>query len=131
MVISLLIILAIVLGSKVVYKDNFAILTGTITGNGTDSPSDTINYPEGFSKDNCVVLTANMQRTPQQSKSYGSVYDGSSSISGSIPLRVSLSSDNILIEYRIINLREGGVTITTTPASVSHTYTIVLMKIGD
>lgn len=131
MVILLLIILVIVLGSKVIYKDNFAILTGTITGDGTESSSDTTNYPEGFSKDNCVVLTANMQRSAKNSKSYGTTFDSASYVAGSLPLRVSLSSDNILIEFRNINLREEGVTIPTTPTSVSYTYTIVLMKIGD
>lgn len=55
MAILLLIILVIVIGSKVVYKDNFAILNGTINvskGTGTVD----INYPAGFTNTNCTVI---------------------------------------------------------------------------
>lgn len=39
-----------------IYKDNFAVLSGTITvskGSGTVD----ISYPEGFTNTNCTVLT--------------------------------------------------------------------------
>lgn len=130
-VISLLIILAIVLGSKVVYKDNFAILTGTITGDGTESPSKTINYPEGFTKSNCVVLSSNLQRSSTTSKAYGSVYDSSSYVAGAIPTKIALTDSNISLEIRNILLSNNSVNISELSSSVSYTYTIVLMKIGD
>lgn len=57
MVILLLIILLIVLGSKVIYKDNFAVITGTISltnGSGIGY----LNYPDGYNYNNCIVISA-------------------------------------------------------------------------
>lgn len=52
----LLIILLIVVGSKVIYKDNFAILTGNIPlTNGSGQVN--VNYPDGFDSSNCVVVS--------------------------------------------------------------------------
>ena len=107
---------------------NVAVLQGTITGDGTESPSKTINYPSGFTKSNCVVLTVNFQRTSDNSRSYGTVFDSASYVAGALTARVSLGSNNILVEFRNINLTDGNVTIATTSSSVTYTYTIMLMK---
>ncbi len=132
MAILLLIILVIVIGSKVVYKDNFAILTGTITGDGTESPSSHIAFPEGFNRDNCVILTANLQRTANDNKGYGAIYDSASYVTGSIPLKIVMDNADILLEIRNVLLGDGNkVTIPEMSTSVSYNYTIVLMKIGD
>ena len=56
MAILLLIILLIVVGSKVVYKDNFAIVTGKISllnGSGIGY----LNYPNGYNYSNCIVIS--------------------------------------------------------------------------
>lgn len=56
MVRLLLIILLIVLGSKVVYKDNFAVISGNIQlTNGAGSV--TLEYPTGFTRENCVPIS--------------------------------------------------------------------------
>ena len=124
--------LVIVIGSKVVYKDNFAILKGTITGDGTESPSSQITFPKGFNRDNCVVLSANLQRTANDNKGYGAIYDSASYVTGSIPLKVVMNSTDILLEIRNVLLGdENEVTIPEISTSVSFDYTIVLMKIGD
>ena len=131
MAILLLIILVIVIGSKVFYKDNFAILTGTITGDETESPSKKIDYPAGFTKNNCVILTSNLQRSSTTSKGYGSVYDSSSYVAGAIPSKVTLGDSDISLEIRNILLSDNSVTISKLSTAVTYTYTIVLMKIGD
>lgn len=132
MAILLLIILLIVIGSKVVYKDNFAILTGTITGDGTESPSVNIDFPNGFNRDNCVILTANLQRTANNNKGYGAIYDSASYVTGSIPLKVIANDSKILLEIRNVLLGDGNkVSIPEMSTAVEYNYTIVLMKIGD
>ena len=128
----MLIILLIVIGSKAIYKDNFAILTGTITGDGTDSPSMHMNYPEKFNRDNCVVLSVNLQRKENGNKGYGAVYDSSSYVTGSIPSKVVLGETDVSIEIRNVLLsEESGVHTPDFSADVNYEYTIVLMKIGD
>lgn len=132
MAILLLIILVIAIGSKVVYKDNFAVLTGSITGDGTQSPSVEISYPDGFNRDNCVILTANLQRTANSNKGYGAVYDSASYVTGSIPLKVVVDDSGILLEIRNILLGDGDkVTIPEMSTTVEYNYTIILMKTGD
>lgn len=43
-------------GSKVIYKDNFAVLTGNISlTNGSGQVN--VNYPSGFDSSNCVVVS--------------------------------------------------------------------------
>ncbi len=131
MAILLLIILLIVVGSEVVYKDNFAIITGTITGDGTTNPSKTINYPIGFNRDNCIVLTVNFKRPTTIFKGYGSVFDSSSYVAGSIPAKVSLGETDIGINIRNINVADdGSIMVPNISASVSYEYTIILMKIN-
>lgn len=56
-VILLLIILIIVIGKAYVNEEKFAVLTGNITL--TDGAGNVdINYPSGYNKDNCVVISA-------------------------------------------------------------------------
>ena len=56
MAILLLIILVIVIGAKVVYKDEFAVLTGSIQMNAqTETGSTSVNFPTGYTRDNCIV----------------------------------------------------------------------------
>lgn len=106
---------------------NVTVLTGTITGDGTESPSKSINYPAGFTRDNCVILTINIQRST--SKGYGTVFESSNMTSGTIPVRVILGASNILLEIRNINISNGSYPTTSAiSSSVSFNYTIMLMK---
>ena len=107
---------------------NIAVLKGTITGDGTESPSKSISYPVGFTRDNCVVLTTNIQRST--SKGYGTVFESSNMTSGTIPVRVTLGASNILLEIRNINISNGSIPSTTAiSSSTSFSYTIILMKV--
>lgn len=109
---------------------NVAVLKGTITGDGTESPSKNLSYPTGFTRDNCVVLTVNLQRTNNNNKGYGTVFDSSSYVAGAIPAKVVLDSDGILLEIRNINIGNGTYPTTSNMStSVSFSYTIMLMKI--
>lgn len=93
-----------------VVKGDFAVVTGSITmndGSGTTN----INYPTGFNKDNCVVISAGIAIT--------SVYDyyvGTSSIS----IGVRLAADNIKVTTTKI--------ISSGPSSTKDVK-VVLMKI--
>lgn len=114
------------------YKDNFAILKGKIVGDGTDSPSVRMNYPEKFNRDNCMVLSVNLQRKENSNKGYGTVYDSASYVTGAIPSKVVLGENEISIEIRNVLLsEESGVYIPDFSADVNYEYTIVLMKTGD
>lgn len=109
---------------------NVAVLKGTITGDGTESPSKNISYPAGFTRDNCVILTVNLQRTNNNNKGYGTVFDSSSYVAGAIPAKVVLDSNGILFEIRNINIGNGTYPTTSNMStSVSFLYTIMLMKI--
>ena len=109
---------------------NVAVLKGTITGDGTESPSKNISYPAGFTRDNCVVLTVNLQRTNNDNKGYGTVFDSSSYVAGAIPAKVVLDSNGILLEIRSILISSGSSPNSSAiSSSVSFNYTIMLMKI--
>lgn len=109
---------------------NVAVLTGTITGDGTESSSKTINYPSGFTRDNCVVLTVNLQRSGNANKGYGAIFDSSSYVTGTVPAKVVMNASNISLEIRNINIGNGSYPTTSAiSSSVSFNYTIMLMKI--
>lgn len=114
MVILLLIILLIVVGSKVVYKDNFAVITGTISlTNGTGNTS--VNYPKGFTRTNCVAISIGMDIVGTDIFSYFST-----SISNSI-YEARFGPDNILINTKSVD----GL-----GSSNTKRFKLVLMKIN-
>ena len=116
---------------KDINKNDFAVITGNIAGNGTESPSKTINYPNGFNKDNCVILTVNLKRSSVNVKGYGLIFDSSSYMTGALPAKVVLEETNIMLEIRNINIaQDGSIMVPNIPTSVSFEYTIVLMKIS-
>ena len=63
MAILLLTILVILIGAKAIYKDRFAVLTGTVVTkpSGTSSTEQLgttdLDLPDGFTTDNCVVVS--------------------------------------------------------------------------
>lgn len=60
MVILLLITLIIVIGKAYVNENKFGVVTGNVTlENGAGLAR--VDYPEGFTKDNCVVISAGCQ----------------------------------------------------------------------
>ena len=127
MAILLLIILVIVIGSKVVYKDNFAILTGNLV-----EGSATITYPKGYNKDNCVVLSVSFDNDNLANRqwAYSFVMDSSSYVGGAIPYKLKLEKDNISLETKNIQIIDGQYPYAS-KSTVDFSYKIVLMKIGD
>lgn len=129
MVILLLIILLIVVGSKVIYKDNFAVISGDITVIASDNPGtsfketrlENIEYPEGFNKSNCALVSFSSNRNTNSNKYYTCDSNiGNNSVSfvtGNLPRYVNLSDKITLCFYNW-----GGSNL------IIH-YELVLMKI--
>lgn len=132
MAILKVIILQIQNGSKVVYEDNFAIITGSITlkANTSQNLSNNIemqtqldiNFPDTFNKDNCICIAFGMKKTEDKNYSYGIGQSSSSnSIVGSLYKNVILGgTDNTKITIQIWQM---GTSIQ------KYIYKIVLMKI--
>ena len=135
MAILLLIILVIAIGSKVVYKDNFAILTGTIPANtGADSYSiKEINYPSGYTKDNCVVVASQFNNSNTNNiYSSGTIMSVGSYTIGGVPATISLREDDIQIRISNSYIVPGEPSaVYVQQIKVPFAYKIVLMKIGD
>ena len=126
MAMLLLIISAIVIGAKVIYKDDYVSLTGTIkNGQGT------INYPQGFNKDNCIIISNMFKRVgvaEARGVSIGTTFVPADGTSGSLPNSIELQSSGIVIKLKYIYLSNGN---TSTVSNVDYdiAYKIVLMKI--
>lgn len=115
------------IGSKVIYKDDFAILTGKLSDNEA-----TIPYPTGFNKDNCVIISTMFQHPTSEQGTWGtgSVFNSSSYMTGSLPHRTYLNSSGINVEVKNI-LFINGETVSIMDNKITHNYKIVLMKIAN
>ncbi len=125
--ILLLITLLIVVGNKVIYKDNFAILEGNIELVQSDSGltgTTNINYPIGFNKNNCVVISVGISGSSnleEETYSFGDLGNKTSAyLAGAIQRNVELTSDNMIFKA---SFEVSG------PAAQTRKYKIVLMKI--
>lgn len=122
------------------YKLNgdFAVLTGTVKLNANTSENATenvctytnleLNYPTGFNKDNCVVISCGRQNTSNYGYAYGwnNKIDSTSSMSGILPIRISLFGASTLQWANKIRVQFGNLTT----ESHTITYKIILMKIS-
>lgn len=126
MAILLLIVLVIAIGAKVMYKDDYAVLTGTVqNGQGT------INYPKGFNKDNCIIIANMFKRVgiPEtRGFSIGTTFVPSDGTGGSLPNSIELQSSGIVIKLKYIYLSNGNTSIVSN-VDYDIDYKIVLMKI--
>lgn len=107
---------------KVYVKDDYAVLTGTITmASGTGST--TVNYPTGFTKNNCVVISYGQENADtKNSYNFGYGIKSTDYTRGSMTRNVSLKDSNIEISiYNPVVDGEGNKT---------YNYKIVLMKIA-
>jgi len=110
------------------YKLNgdFAIVTGTIECTNTENYTNkTIDYPTGFTKDNCVVVSfgsgGQSYNGGYAGLSYGFNYSTTTGyLTGAQDRNVFLNSDNITIMY-----------YNPTPNQITYDYQIVLMKISE
>ena len=126
MLISLsVIILLIIIGSSVIYKEAFAVVSSIILANtGTAS----ISYPDGFSNENCVVIGYNMKRYNNGRRGTGSVFNSSSYVSGAIPTAIILTESDITINIENINISNGAYPYVATPNG-DFEIKIILMKL--
>lgn len=126
MAILLLTMLVILIGAKAIYKDRFAVLTGTAQNGQV-----TINYPEGFNKDNSIIISNMFKRvgaSETRGFSIGTTFVPADGTSGSLPNSIELQSSGIVIKLKYIYLSNGN---TSTVSNVDYdiAYKIVLMKI--
>lgn len=125
MVKLLLIILLMIVGNKVIYQNNFAILEGSISMPAANDSSTTgtleIEYPDGFNQTNCVVISVMSKRTDQNG--YATTMSSNlsaSNIRGNGDTYVTLLANTIKIQSEKTNTGSSG---------VARAYKIVLMKV--
>ncbi|MFQ9264497.1 MAG: hypothetical protein ACLR44_05310 [Clostridia bacterium] len=76
--------LLILVGSKVIYKDDYAVITGQMSINGKTSGTDfatsnvQIDFPSGFNRENCVVLAFGTRSNTNLGYTYGRLDSDSS-----------------------------------------------------
>lgn len=91
------------LSNSAMLKENFALITGTITAGAQSQGNTSVSYPTGFTKDNCVIISI-MGRRSDASSSLGFAtpveYDRSLGYSlGSGGLHAVLYEDNISVRW--------------------------------
>ncbi len=127
-------ILLIIIGNKVIYENNFAIIEGSIVCNAnTLDPlkgevtytSKEIDFPQGFNKDNCIVLSLG-GRNFDDGRGYSYKFSGATEatdlVLGTEAKRIELGSRS---DNEKINLMVGNI---STEVKTKY-YRIVLMKI--
>ena len=134
-VILLLIISIIVIGSKVVFKDNFVVIEGTITlepnlaENISMSPvkfkqtSFSINYPTGFNKGNCVVISKAFGFPRQQGLNY---VEGWNNYPNNVDAYLGVLPHDVMLGDNAIQISLGNYMT----SEMQYSYKIVLMKIS-
>lgn len=126
-------ILLILIGSKVIYSDNIAVISGQMEleansqsnfENGDEQQTIlNIDFPKGFNKNNCVCLAFGMKTYAEKNYSYGVAFTESNRFSsGSYIRNVILGSgdNDSKIGLHVWNMATGQHTVY---------YRLVLMKI--
>lgn len=114
-------------GSKVIYHDDIAVVTGTKSIDGNTGSSDYtqtnwhIDYPTGYNRNNCIVISFFVTiSNSTNSGAYGqSPYASSNYVLGTVPRGVSFKDDDMNVFCCNPN-----------PNAQSISYKIVLLKIS-
>lgn len=115
--------------SNVYIKDNFAVLTGTYTlpaGEGGTYAPDTsvdINYPEGFTVNNCVIVSA------MNGKTSANIYGTNIDIGTAGPYAIGVDHFYFALLSNKIVLRKTGTN--PTQNEQNYQYKLVLLKYTD
>lgn len=109
-----------------VYKDNFAVITGTVELEGTSEPMESykqtnfnVDYPSGFNQNNCIAIGFDVRRDIEnQSYAYGYAPANLSivAVNSTFPRTIQFNSNNMLcaiynsatartIEYKIVLMK--------------------------
>ena len=110
---------------RIIYKDDITVIYGKLS-DGTA----TLNYPNGFNWDNCVVQSVMFRNINNNRWGCGSVFDSSNNITGSVPCKVLLNETNIAVKTKNIGLTNGA-NPAVNDVSVTLDVRIVLMKIPN
>lgn len=133
------IILLIIVGSKVVYNDRFVTIIGkaTLTANTQEKATNNkctftnikIDYPDGFTAENCVLISYSRQHNSNMGYSYGwdNYLESMDNLIGVIPMRVTLFGNSTTEYSNKIRLQLGN--LSTSEADIS--FKITLMKLPE
>ncbi len=133
------IILLIIVGSKVIYNDRFVTIIGkaTLTANTQENATNNkctftnikIDYPSGFSAENCVLISYSRQHNSNMGYSYGwdNYLESMDNLIGVIPMRVTLFGNSTTEYSNKIRLQLGN--LSTSEADIS--FKITLMKLPE
>ena len=106
-------------GSTYKLKGDFAKIEGNFTVSQASAGSKTINYPTGFTKDNCVAIACGIDAVAGKGYNFiGQYIDSSDGLNSSFNRRLNLADNNITLVVRNPN-----------SSSLTVNYRIVLMKI--
>lgn len=110
------------------YKDNFAVVNGNINitasssmGQFDGSGNTTLNYPSGFTKDNCVIVSVETCLPAQGAYSSGNLGNRFKPVDaqrGMFPCYATLNSNNIIVQA-----------YNATTNAININFKVVLMKI--
>lgn len=124
-------------GSAYVLKNDFAIITGTMTLNANSDEnlgkepvkvtmtSKEIDFPVGFNKDNCIPISTCFARGDRAfSEGWNNYPDSADSLSVTLPYRLTIGSTDDIPKLILVlgNMGQSQSTVN---------YKIVLMKIGE
>ena len=112
-------------------QNNFAVIEGNLQCNANTQDSSkgectftatTVNYPSGFTKDNCCVISLGGKGTTASNRGYGYAVGG---ITDAIDLAVGTEPKRVILENDCIRIQIGNLAT----ESKDKSYRIVLMKI--
>lgn len=134
-----MIILLIIVGSKVVYNDRFVTIIGkaTLTANTQEKATNNkctftnikIDYPDGFTAENCVLISYSRQHNSNTGYSYGwdNYLESMDNLIGVIPVRITFFGNSTTEYSNKIRLQLGN--LSTSEADIS--FKITLMKLPE
>lgn len=112
---------------------NIAVLTGSMTGTGSQSLTKDIAFPTGYNNTNSVVLSAMFQNSNTANGTWGTgtTNDSASYVRGSLAGGVYINNSGVHIDLKNILLLDGEYpTIPTFASTVTFNYKIVLLKVS-
>ena len=104
-------------------KSDFAIVNGSLTLD-SGRANGSVNYPSGFTKNNCFVLSFMANNSANSNYGYGYIATAAGYTSGAIGHRVVLTDDNILVG--INNPTDGS----HDSGTATFNFKILLIKIN-
>lgn len=114
-------------------KLNIAVLTGTITPKSSDGvlSAQEVNYPQGFTKQNSVVIACEFNNfNSNTTYSTGSTLSIGSYVTGGVPTQIRLRDDKISIEVSNVYAVQGEpAKVYAQKITAPFNYKLVLMKI--